>query len=241
MGITLKSTSTISIITMITFTEESLFFMKKLKKYSNLHRLYRRSVRKFKIPFFICLIILIPVFAIFVIANSFELMHLTIPMICLTFLLGISWLFTNILTKMELKQFSPHQLNMIDNEVPSCAVCEGFLVTSQSIVRAKTGLEFVPMTKVLWVYALSHTTRYKESMDLCKSTSLIIAGRNHKKRVFHIKNNRKAFCFIQSELLKHRLDIVFGYNRKLEDIYKNDINKMIDLSQEYADKRRKEM
>lgn len=216
--------------------------MNQLKKYGNLHQLYRRSVRKFKIPFFVCLLSFILGFATFVIDNfPFGLSLAMLGMIFPAVLFGILWLIAFIRTKVLLKPFSPQQLNTIDKEAPSCEMCEGLLVTSQAIVGSKIGLELVPMANVLWVYTTVMTQKLEGVIPIYKDTTLIVAGRDHKRCGFRIKNNQKAFLFIQEELLKHRLDIVFGYERGMDDIYKNDINRMIAFSQECAEKRKKEM
>lgn len=216
--------------------------MKQLKKYDGLYHFYCRSIRKFKIPFFICLIIFILGFATFVIDNfPFGISLAMLGMIFAAILFGILWLISSIRTRKLLKAFSPQQLNMINNEAPSCAMCEGLFVTSQAVVGTKIGLELVPMKNVLWVYTMVMTSKLEGLITVHKDTTLIIAGRDHKRYGFRIKNNQEAFRFMQTELLKHRLDIVFGYEIGMDDIYKHDINRLIAFSQECAEKRQKEM
>lgn len=132
-------------------------------------------------------------------------------------------------------------LSMINREYNSENVCEGLSVTSQAVIGTKLGLVLIPMSNVLWVY--KNVTVYKlyDIIPIFKDTVLTIAGRNRKQYGFIIKNKGKAFQFIQSELLKHRLDIVFGYENGMDNIYKKDINRLIAFSQECADKRRQEM
>lgn len=216
--------------------------MRQLKKYENLYHIYCKSMKKFKIPFLICLLIFILGFGTFVIDNfPFGLSLAMLGMIFPAILFGILWLLAGIRTKMHVKSFSPQQLSMIDNEVSSCETCEGLFVTGQAIVGSKIGLELVPMANVLWVYTIVMTHRLEGLIPIYKDTTLIIAGRDHKRYGFRIKNNQKAFLFMQEELLRHRLDIVFGHERGMDDIYKNDINRMIAFSQECAEKRKKEM
>ena len=216
--------------------------MKPLKKYGNLYHFYCRSVRKFKIPFFICLLIFILAFATMVIDNfPFGLTLAMLGMIFPAILFGIFWLISSIRTKMHLKSFTPQQLNMINNESLSCAICEGLFVTSQAVVGTNLGLDLVLMTNVLWVYTIVTTDRLEGVIPIYKYTMLIIAGRDHKRHGFRIKNNQEAYCFMQAELLNHRLDIVFGYENGMDYIYKENINRMILFSQECAEKRRKEM
>ena len=216
--------------------------MRQLKNYGNLYHCYCRSIKKFKIPFFVCLLIFVLAFATFVLDNfPFGLSLAMLGMIFPAILFGVLWLIASIRTKKLVKPFSPQQLHMIDHEIPSCAMCDGLLVTSQAVVGTKIGLELVPMANVLWVYTMVMTSKIEGVIPVHKDTTLIFAGRDHKRYGFRIKNNQQAFLFMQTELLKHRLDIVFDYESGMDDIYKNNINRMIAFSQECADKRRKEM
>ena len=215
--------------------------MKQLKEYSNLYRFYRRSIKKFKIPFFVSLLIFALGFASFAIVDfPFELSLAMMGMIFLALLFGPLWLVSGIRTKMQLKNFSDHQLDRMNREAASCAMCDGIFVTSQAVIRTKVGLEFVPMATVLWVYIIVTVNKLEGLIPLYKETMLYFAGRDHKQRGFRIKNNQKAYYFVQEELLKYRQDIVFGYEDGLDNIYQNDINRMIAFSMECADKRKKE-
>lgn len=215
--------------------------MKQLKEYNFLRKLYRRSIKKFKIPFFISLLIFALGFASFAIDDfPFELSLAMIGMIFLALLFGLLWLISGIRTKMQLKNFSGHQLDRMNREAASCAVCDGIFVTSQAVIRIKVGLEFVPMATVLWVYMIVTMNKLEGLIPLYKETMLYFAGRDHKQRGFRIKNNQKAYYFVQTELLKYRQDIVFGYEGGMDDIYKNDINRMIAFSLECEEKRKKE-
>lgn len=216
--------------------------MNRLKNYDCLHRFYRRSINKFKIPFFICLLIFILAFGTFIIDNfPFGLSLAMLAMIFPAVLFGILWMIASIRTKKHFKLLSQQQLTMINREAPFCAMCDGLIVTSQAVVGTKLGLQFVPMANVLWVYTMVMVDKLEGVIPVHKDTTLIFAGRDHKRCCFKIKNNQEAFRFIQTELLKHRLDIVFGYELGMDDIYKHDINRMIAFSQECADKRRREM
>lgn len=213
-----------------------------MRQYGNLHRIYCRSIKKFKIPFLICLLIFFLAFATFVIDNfpfgiSLAMMGMIFPAI----LFGVLWLIAGIRTRMHVKSFSQQQLERIDREAPSCEMCEGLFVTEEAVVGSKVGLQLVPMDNVLWVYTIVTTNRLEGLIPIYKDTTLIIACRNHKQYGFRIKNSQKAFLFIQKELLKRRQDIVFGFERGMDDIYKHNINRMIAFGQECAEKRKKEM
>lgn len=214
--------------------------MKQLKEYDFLRKFYRRSMLKTKIPFFICLLIFIafPIGAY--VDVPFEVTLAMMGMIFPIILFGSLWLIFSIKTKRQLKHFSPSQLNMMNSEAASCAMCDGIFVTSQAVIRTKVGLEFVPMATVLWVYMIVTINKLEGLIPLYKETMLYFAGRDHKQRGFRIKNNQKAYYFVQTELLKYRQDIVFGYEGGMDDIYKDDINRMIAFSLECAEKRKKE-
>lgn len=214
--------------------------MKQLKEYDFLRKLYRRSIKKLKIPFFVSLLIFALGFASFAIEDfPFELSLAMMGMIFLALFFGPLWLVSGIKTKMRLKNFSGHQLDRINREAPSCAVCEGIFVTSQAVIGARLGLELVPMATLLWVYASVTTEKLEGLIPIYKYTMLSFAGRDHKQRGFKIKNNQEAYDFVQTELLKYRQDIIFGYEDGLDNIYQNDINRMIAFSQECAEKRKK--
>lgn len=215
--------------------------MKKLKEYVNLHNLYLKSIKKLKIPFFICLLIFVLAFATFLLDSfPFGLTLFMMFMIFPAFLFGILWMIASIRSGKIRKMFTPQQLKMINDEIPSAEKNEGFLVTSQAVLCTKIGLQAVAMENILWVY--THTTIYKLNgiIPIHKDTMLMIAGKDKKQRGFRIKNKGNAFSFLQYELLKYKLDIVFGDEYGMDDIYKKDINRMIAFSQECAQKRQKQ-
>lgn len=213
-----------------------------MKQYGNLHRIYCRSVRKLKIPFWVCLMVFFLAFGTFVIDNfPFEASLAMMGMIFPALLFGILWLIAGVRTRIHFKAFSPQQLSRIDAEAPFCEMCDGLLVTGEAVVGNKIGLQLVPMAKVLWVYTTVRTSRLEGLIPIYKDTLLVVACRDHKRYGFRIKNNQKAFLFMQEELLKHRQDIVLGYERGMDDIYRHDINRLIAFGQECAEKRRKEM
>lgn len=215
--------------------------MNKLKDYDQLYRMYCASVRKFKLPFFVCLLLFVLAFATFMVDGfPFGLTMLMMFMILPAILFGILWLLSAIRTKKQFRAFTAPQLKRINDELPSCKTCEGLFVTSEAVVGSKIGLQFVPMNTILWVYPVVTRTKMYSFLTVHKDTVLIFAGKDHKQQGYYIKNKGDAFVFIQSELLKHRLDIVFGYERGMDDIYKNDINRLIAFSQECAEKRREE-
>lgn len=215
--------------------------MVKLKEYRNLYDLYRRGIRRLKIPFFICLLIFFMAFVTMYFDFPFEVYLAMMGMIFPAILFGLLWLIFSIKTRKLLKSFSSYQLSVMNREAPGCKMCEGLLVTSHAVIRARFGLDFVPMANVLWVYVTVTVDKLEGLIPIWKSTMMIFAGRDHKWRGFRIKNNQKAYDFIQTELLEHRQDIIFGYNEDLEVLYRNDIKRMIDLSLNYAEERKKAM
>lgn len=215
--------------------------MVKLKEYRNLYGLYRRGIRRLKIPFFICLLIFFLAFVAMYFDFPFEVYLAMMGMIFPAILFGLLWLIFGIRTRKLLKYFSSYQLSVMNREAPGCKMCEGLLVTSHAVIRARFGLDFVPMANVLWVYVTVTVDKLEGLIPIWKSTLLIFAGKDRKSHGFRIKNNQKAYDFIQTELLQHRQDIIFGYNEDLEGMYRNDIKRMIDLSLNYAEEQKKAM
>lgn len=131
------------------------------------------------------------------------------------------------------------QLNIINREAVSCEKCEGLFVTSQAVIVDRFGLEFILMSNVLRVYLAVITNKLEGLIPIGKDSWLVFKGRDHKERLIRIKNNPKAYDFMQTELLKYRQDIVFGYEGGLDDIYIYQMQRMIDFILECAEKRKK--
>lgn len=213
--------------------------MRLLKEYAVLYDLYRRRVTILKILTFVCLLIFFLAFAAMFLRDfPFELLLVMLGMIFPAIMFAVLWLISSVRTRKFLKSFSPPQLDAINREAASCEKCEGLLVTSQALVVARFGLEAVPLDNVLWVYAYTNETLWWW-IPIWKDAMMVIAGRDHKIRYLRIKSNQYAYDFIQSELLKYRQDFIFGNEGGLADIYKHDIQRMIDFSLECAEKRKR--
>lgn len=216
--------------------------MQNLKEYEHLHRMYQTSIRKFKIPFFVCLLLFLLAFPTLMLYGfPFGLSMFMLFMIFPAILFAVLWAIASIKTKNQLKPFTALQLNYINNEITSCSSCEGFFVTSEAVVYNKIGLQLIPMDNILWVYPLTTTTWLNFIIPIHKDTMLMFAGKDQKTRGFYVKNKGDAYTFLQSELFKHRLDIIFGYEKEMENIYNSDLNRMIAFSQESAEKLRETM
>lgn len=216
--------------------------MKQLKEYAVFYDLYRRRVTKLKILTFICLLFVPLAFATMFLKNfPFGLQLVMLGMIFPSAMFASMWLISSVRTRKFLKYFSPMQLNIMNREAASCEKCEGLFVTSHAVIVARFGLEFVLMSNVLWVYVDVMSYRLEGLIPIAKDSWLIFKGRDHKAHNIRIKNNQKAYDFMRTELLKHRQDIVFGYESGLDDIYKNNIQRMIDFSLECAENRKIEM
>lgn len=216
--------------------------MKQLKEYAVFYDLYRRRVTKLKILTFICLLFVPLAFATMFLKNfPFGLQLVMLGMIFPSAMFASMWLISSVRTRKFLKSFSPMQLNIMNREAASCEKCEGLFVTSHAVIVARFGLEFVLMSNVLWVYVDVMSYRLEGLIPIAKDSWLIFKSRDHKVHNIRIKNNQKAYDFMRTELLKHRQDIVFGYESGLDDIYKNNIQRMIDFSLECAENRKIEM
>lgn len=212
--------------------------MRLLKQYSVLYDLYRRRVVKLKILTLICLLFVPLAFATIFLGNfPFGLQLAMLGMIFPAIMFAMMWLISSVRTRKFLKAFSPPQLNTINREAASCEKCEGLFVTSHAVIVARFGLDFILMSNVLWVYLAVITNKLEGLLPIGKESWLVFKGRDHKQRFIRIKNNQKAYDFMQTELLKHRQDIIFGYEGGLDNIYKHQIQRMIDFNLEYAEKR----
>ena len=212
--------------------------MINIKDYPNLYRMYSKCINKFRLPFFVCLALFILAFATFLIDGfPFTLTLIMMGMVFPAILYGILWPFFAVRAKKFIKAFYPQQLSAIDAEIPSAVVCESLLVTSQAVICKKMGLTLIPMANVLWVYPEITVVKLNGVIPIRKYTMLHFAGRDKKRYAFNIKNNQQAYIFMQSELLRYRKDIVFGTEYGMDEIYKNDINRMIAFSLECAAKR----
>lgn len=216
--------------------------MKQLKEYAILYDLYRRRVTKLKILTFMCLLFVPLAFATMFLKNfPFGLQLVMLGMIFPAAMFASMWLISGVRTRKFIKSFSPLQLSCINREAASCEKCEGLFVTSHAVILARFGLDFVLMSNVLWVYTEVITNKLEGLIPIGRDSWLIFKGRDHKVRYIRIKNNQKAYDFIRTELLKHRQDIVFGYEGGMDDIYKNNMQRMIDFSLECAENRKKKM
>ncbi|MCM1058257.1 MAG: hypothetical protein NC517_11715 [Firmicutes bacterium] len=190
--------------------------MRQMKEYKSLRKLYRGSLWKLKIPFFICLLIFLLAAPVGITFDNipFEVTLAMLGMIFPVILFGSLWLISSIRTKKYLKKFTIHQLYRMDREAGSCEVCNGLLVTSQAVIRARFGLELVPVADIQRAYIDVNTGKLEGLIPIYKETILIFACRDYKQYSFRIKNNQEPYWFIQDELMKYREDIVFGYEEE---------------------------
>lgn len=212
--------------------------MKAYKEYSNLYRLYSKNRNVFMVPFFVFLAIFVLAVPTMIIDNfPFGVTITMLMMIFPALLYAILWPVFLARTKKTFKAFTPMQLSQINTELLSRTGYDGLTVTSQAVVGTKLGLQLVPLANILWVYKNVTVTKLNGIIPIHKETQLIIADRNHKMHSFKIKNKGEALEFVTSELLKYKQDIVIGFERGMDDIYKKDINRLIAFSQECAEKR----
>ncbi len=147
------------------------------------------------------------------------------------------WLGLNINKRNFVKKLSPKELQIIDDEIPSSSMYGGIIVTSAGVIGNKFLLRIVPTKDLLWVYPRITTVMLYSVLPIYKYTTLILADKNKREHRFNIRNNGKAYSFAMSELMKLRLDIIFGDEPGRYEIYRKDINRMIELAQESAKER----
>lgn len=212
----------------------------KLKDYENLYALSRKAAAKFRIP---CLIFT----GIFVLGFATLMMDfipfgLTMTMLlCIipAFVFACFWLTSSLVTKHHLKDYTPRQLKAIDNDLAVKTSYDSIVVTRVAVIGANAGLELVPMDNLLWIYNSVTTTKYMGLIPIHKATVVVFAGRDHKQQRIHVKNNGCTLDFLRDEILRYRQDVVFGYERGVEDIYNKDIGRLIAFANETAENRQK--
>lgn len=205
--------------------------MKQLKKYDNLYQLHRKSLKKFKIAinvsFAIFVLGFVTIFFDFIPFDVTMVMMLSIiPVIIFSLALPIA----SAKTAKIFKTLTPEQIEKIDAQLYAAKNCGGMYVTEDAIVDTRAGLYIIPTGDALWVYMETYEA------GLASTHQLVVADRNGKKRYLVLRYGEEGYQFIRTEMLKYRQNIVFGNEFGLDDIYKNDIKRMIAFAEEAAEK-----
>lgn len=214
--------------------------MNKLKDYEHLNALSHKAAAKYRTP---CLVLLgVFVLGFVTLMLDFIPFGLTMTMIlCIIPSLAFAcfWLTANLITRRNLKAFTPQQLSVMNAEAGSKAAYDGIVVTRAVVIGVRVGLELIPMDNLLWIYNKVSTVKCMGFIPVHKDTSVIFAGRDHKRQAIRVRNNGYALDFLQEEIFRYRKDVVFGYERGVEAIYNKDINRLIAFAGECAEKRQK--
>lgn len=214
--------------------------MRNLKNYENLYHIYCKSRNKFRVPTLIGLLVFVIAF-LFVFIEFFPIelaLLMMIPALPVIAIFGPCWLAAYLKTSKIFKSFSSQELAKIDVQLDRAESCGGIYVTQSAIIEARMGLYMLPTSNALWVYrnemdVYSYAAPVR-TFRAGKTTQLIVADISGKKYRLSIKNGDKFFNFIKTEMLKYKQDIVFGYEFGLDDIYKNDRERMIAFARENA-------
>lgn len=214
--------------------------MSKLKDYEHLYALNRKASGKYRTAS----LVLWSIFVLGFVTLMFDFIPfgLTTAMIlCVipSFAFTCFWLTANLITKRNLRAFTPQQLAVMDADVGFKAAYDNIVVTREAVIGAKAGLELIPIENLLWIYNKVSTVKYLGFIPIHKNTSVVFAGRNHKRQEIRVSNNGYALDFLQDEIFHYRQDVVFGYERGVEDIYNKDIGRLIAFANECAEKRQK--
>lgn len=207
--------------------------MKKIKEYQNLYDLYRQSARGMKIAFWVSLCLFLLGFPSIIWDVPFLLVMLLILMGIPAIICGIMVLVMRIRAKKSLSRFSDVELAEIDREIPLCEVQEGIMVTRHAVVLTKGGLRLCPVRNVLWIYRDVFVQKWM-FIPIYKQTILTICGKDRKRYTYKVKNKTYAEGFLRSELSKYRMDIIYGYDRGLEPLFRKDIQRLIAIAENYG-------
>lgn len=217
--------------------------MNSLKSNANLYRIYCKFRNRYMISFFVSLFLMIFGFLLAIVRGDLFEIAIIIFIIALTSLIvfAILWPVKCHGAKKSIAEFTPQQLMIINNEMAVNPVYEHFVVTSQAVVNTSGGFGLVPVSNILWVYKQVTTTRMYGIVPVAKSSVLNICGRDQRIYIFNIKNKSQVVEFLQNELLKYRLDIIFGFDGNLSNMFDKDINRLIGIAYECGQRRLQNM
>ena len=107
------------------------------------------------------------------------------------------------------------------------------------MVSIKAGLVLLPLSDILWVYPYTITEKYNHLIPVWKHSTMTVCCRSGKQYRFNIKNSLNAYRFFRAELLKHKQDVIFGYDTELDVMLRENRRQMILLAQSDADNQRR--
>lgn len=202
--------------------------MGNLKEYKNLKRLSGKQRRRMSALSFVGVgMMVLSIYLSFIPGFSFDVsMTLLLLSTGFALLFFILWVGFTIRGRTSQGNLTSSQLQIVDWEIPTAPRCESLIVTSQALVSIKAGLVLLPLSEILWVYPYTVTEKYKNMIPVWKHSTMTVCCRSGKKYQFNIKNNLNAYHFLQTELLKHKQDVIFGYDTELDVMFRTNRKQM---------------
>ena len=215
--------------------------MRNLKEYKNLKRLSCKQRHTTSALSLVGLeMMVLSIYFSFLPGFSFDVsMTLLLLSTGFALLFFILWVGFTIRGRTSPGNLTPSQLQIVDSEIPTAPGCENLIVTSQALVSIKAGLVLLPLSDILWVYPYTITEKYNNLIPVWKHSTMTVCCRSGKQYRFNIKNSLNAYRFFRAELLKHKQDVIFGYDTELDVMFRENRRQMILLAQSDADNQRR--
>lgn len=207
--------------------------MSKFKVYRNLYELYKKQQSKRMIAFYILIALFLSTLIIFATDLPFEVGIVTMMMIFPAIGVGVVALVFKSRSKKSFERFTPEELARIDSQIPMLTFNEGYAVTQDAIINTKKELFLYPVKDILWIYKNVSTVRYYGVIPVSKTSTVMIAGTDHKIYGHPTKNKTDIIEDLHNELIQYRKGIFYGYSPEIEQMFKKNFDSMVAASRRY--------
>ncbi len=207
--------------------------MSKFKVYRNLYELYKKQQNKRMIAFYILIALFLSTLIIFATDLPFEVGIVTMMMIFPAIGVGVVALVFKSRSKKSFERFTPEELARIDSQIPMLTFNEGYAVTQDAIINTKKELFLYPVKDILWIYKNVSTVRYYGVIPVSKTSTVMIAGTDHKIYGHPTKNKTDIIEDLHNELIQYRKGIFYGYSPEIEQMFKKNFDSMVAASRRY--------
>ncbi len=213
--------------------------MKQIKEYEHLRKLYKRSKKGYMvllviITFFAALFILLILLSMLSIRLIDKALMYSIPIFLIALILWIPVIFKDVILKSKIKKFTEEEVDRINDAIPYADKSGDFIITRDALIITTGRLRFIPVKNILWVYGEhTHTTSRMYGIKYSESDSfnIIIADKNKRKFSFISYQFKNDLSFLNTTLSKYRRGIFFGYSDQLDQMYSNNFEKMLAISE----------
>lgn len=146
------------------------------------------------------------------------------------------WVTRRNTAKKSLSHFSDSGLARLNDEIDLVEKAEGFGVTSEAMIAVQNQLFALPINDIVWIYPHVTTGRIM-FFTVASSFDIVVVSRDKKR--FYLKgklqktDQRYILNFLQNKLCCVRLGIFFGFTEELNDLYYQDFDRMVAVSDGY--------